>query len=123
MTTKKFIEPSAAGPSSSIDRQGVVRPGKSFEAHEGEVTNPGVKKVHVGGQSGRICPVCRNASLKMHMNKPVGQRVYCSMCSYDTSRPGSAAGTKEDTRVVNARGINPNQRGPEGVKILRGTGV
>jgi hypothetical protein len=64
--------------------------------------------VSVGGQEA-TCPVCKRSTLKMKMNRKVGQRVYCSSpdCNYDTAHSRSGVEVVGRTTNVNvvSRGV------------------
>lgn len=93
-----------------------VVPGKAHEAREGVVTNPGVRTVS-SGHSGPACPNCQQSGgLKMHMNKPVGRRIYCIHCGYDQAK---ALDGVSGTTSVSAK---PRTEITTGVKILRQRG-
>lgn len=111
-----FVEPSAAGPTQKLepnaDGTTHVIPGKAHEAKEGTVTNPGVRTTGVA-TDGAMCPSCkRTGTLKMHRNKPVGKRIYCSAsdCNYDQAKSTESA-VVSDTKVV-------GKNGPRGVNVL-----
>lgn len=116
-----MVPPSAAGPSMRLENNADgtvhVKAGKSHEAQEGTVLNPGVKTIS-SAASGPACPFCGNSTLKMHMNKPVGERVYCSSpgCNYDQAalKHGGVASGNSSTKVMD------RASGGKGVKILRG---
>lgn len=119
-----FVEPSAAASSSKLvnneDGTTHVVPGKAHEAREGTVTNPGVRSVG-GVGSGPQCPVCHSTGkLRMHPNKPEGERVYCINpgCSYDQSKNHS--GITDVKSKVNV--VDTANRGGTGVKVLRQSG-
>lgn len=87
-----FVEPSAAGPTQKMvqhkDGTTHIIPGKAHEAREGAVSNPGVRTLG-SAKSGPLCPSCRRSgTLRMHPDKPVGQRIYCSSpeCGYDQAK-------------------------------------
>jgi hypothetical protein len=116
------VPTSAATSSSKVGADGVVHPGKAHEAKPGAVINKGVRTVGVGAAGGPACPVCgKTNTLKIHMNKKVGERVYCSSpsCSYDQAKvqQHSEGGIhpNPDIRIMDGRGINPQQKG---VRIL-----
>lgn len=111
-----FIEPSAAGPTQKMVKQKdgstTVVPGKAHEARDGTVSNPGVKTLGSTG-SGPQCPSCRRTgTLKMHMNKPAGRRIYCSHpeCSYDTDIESPKV-QKQKTQEI-SRGVKIMSQGP-----------
>jgi ribosomal protein S27AE len=114
-----FVEPSAAGPSQKLvpndDGTTHVVPGKSHEAREGKVSNPGVRSLGSGLTDPR-CPHCGESSLKMHMNKPVGKRIFCTKCPYDQAKEGGRINTiNQDVNIVGQRGNEG-----KGVNIIRG---
>lgn len=114
-----FVEPSAAGPTQKVGRDGVVNPGKLGQAQEGSVSNPGVRTLGSGATAPR-CPACGSNTLKMRMNRKSGERVYCSNpeCSYDQSsqKKQGTINVNPETKVVTSRdGVS----GDRGVKVLR----
>lgn len=91
--------------------------GSAHQAKEGTVLNPGVRTIAVGTSSGATCPRCnRSGTLKVHMNKKVGRRLYCSECEYDQDKENSGL---TGTTTVRSRRSGPVPVQPEqGVKIL-----
>lgn len=118
------VPTSAPGPTQKMvpNKDGTthVIPGKAHEAKEGVVTSPGVKTVGIAGTGGAVCPNCqRSGTLKMHMNKPTGQRIYCTACSYDQAKPTSGLGgttsvSAHSQKVVEGGVQILRQRGPKG---------
>lgn len=111
---------SAPGPTQKMvnnpDGTTHVLPGKAHEAKEGVVSTPGVKTIATG-RSGAVCPNCnRSNTLKVRMNRPTGQRIYCTACGYDQSKPNSGLG---GTTSVSAKTPHVVEGG---VKILRQRG-
>ena len=94
-----------------------------WRAREGVVSNPGVRKI--SSEIGPRCPVCGQNSLKMHMNRKHGERVYCSnpSCHYDQSKneqaPDGGVKPNKDVKILDGR--NPRPGTERGVKIIRQT--
>lgn len=118
---KVFVEPSAAGPTQKVDREGVITPGKLGQPQKGKVLNPGVRSVGTTASS-PSCPMCGQHSLKMRMNRPTGKRIYCSNpeCNYDQHTQGrtNTLSANPETKIVTPR---KESNGGKGVKILRQT--
>lgn len=122
MTKEVFVNPSAAGSSSTIGRDGVVMPGKAHEAKEGKVTNPGVRTL-ASQANEPVCPSCKSrGTLKMRMNKKTGQRIACSNCGYDPNKGLGESGVVTgggSTKIVDLHGEGKVR----GVRIIRGRGI
>jgi hypothetical protein len=62
--------------------------------------------VSIGGNDA-TCPRCRRSTLRMRMNRKVGQRVYCSAndCDYDTARSQSGVEVVGRSTNVVSKGV------------------